>query len=186
MFILNTNDVGAALFAKGQKVESGIDLWHKRIGHVNYQRLQDLQSKHVVFGLPKFSGQKAQIWDVGEIAKQHRFPFSNERNRSWNKLDMIHADVGGPTQNVSLGGCFIRIGIWDALLARLTTNPPLRRSHSLPPSLSLPSLISPSLFCVCLCVWVCLNHRRHRRNRCRVHRRHHRNRIFRSHRCCRW
>ena len=36
MFILNTNDVGTALFAKGQKVESDIDLWHKRIGHVNY------------------------------------------------------------------------------------------------------------------------------------------------------
>ena len=47
MFILDTNDVGTAMFAKGQKVELDIDLWHKRIGHVNYQRLQDLQSKKV-------------------------------------------------------------------------------------------------------------------------------------------
>ena len=33
MFILDTNDVGTAMFAKGQKVEVDIDLWHKRIGH---------------------------------------------------------------------------------------------------------------------------------------------------------
>ena len=49
MFILDTNDVGTTTFAKGQKVESNIDFWHKRIGHVNYQSLQDLQGKQVVF-----------------------------------------------------------------------------------------------------------------------------------------
>ena len=45
MFILDSTDGGTAMFAKGQKIESDIDLRHKRIGHVNYQRLQDLQSK---------------------------------------------------------------------------------------------------------------------------------------------
>ena len=43
MFILDSTDGGTAMFAKGQKVKSDIDLWHKRIGHVNYQRLHDLQ-----------------------------------------------------------------------------------------------------------------------------------------------
>ena len=38
MFILDRNAVGTALFIKGQKVESDIDLWHNQIGHVNYQR----------------------------------------------------------------------------------------------------------------------------------------------------
>ena len=54
MFILDSTDGGTAMFATGQKAESDIDLWHKRIGHVNFQRLQELQSKQVVFGLPKF------------------------------------------------------------------------------------------------------------------------------------
>ena len=36
MFILNSTDGGTAMFVKGKKVESDIDLWHKRIGHVNY------------------------------------------------------------------------------------------------------------------------------------------------------
>ena len=61
MFILDTNDDGTTMFTKGEKVESDIDLWHKQIGHVNYQRLQDRQSKQVVLGLPKFSGWKAQF-----------------------------------------------------------------------------------------------------------------------------
>ena len=34
MFILDSSDGGTAMFAKGRKVESDIDLWHKRISHV--------------------------------------------------------------------------------------------------------------------------------------------------------
>jgi hypothetical protein len=66
IFILDYTDDGpdTALIAKGQKAESDIDLWHKRIGHVNYQRLQDLQTRQVVLGLPKFSGHKAQICEA--------------------------------------------------------------------------------------------------------------------------
>ena len=64
MFILDTNDVGTAMFAKGQKVESDINLWHKWIGHVNYQRPKDLQSKQVVFGLPKFSSRRVKFSTV--------------------------------------------------------------------------------------------------------------------------
>ena len=91
MFILDTNDVGIALFVKGQKVKSDIDLWHKRIGHLHYQR-------------QKFSGQRAHICEGCQLGKQHRLPFPNERNQSRNKLDLIHLDVWEPPQNVSLGG----------------------------------------------------------------------------------
>ena len=47
---------------------------------------------------------KAQICEACQLGKQHQLPFPNERNRSRNKLDLIHSDVWGPTQNVSLGG----------------------------------------------------------------------------------
>ena len=61
MFILNTNEVGTALFAKGEKVELGIDLWHKRFDHVNFTRLCEMQTKNVIFGLPKFGGRNSQV-----------------------------------------------------------------------------------------------------------------------------
>ena len=69
MFILDSTDDGTAMFAKGQKAKMDINLWHKRIGHVNYQWLQDMQSKQVVFGLPKFSGRNAQICEACQHGK---------------------------------------------------------------------------------------------------------------------
>ena len=42
------------MFAKGLETETSIELWHKRIGHINLQRLRAIQSKEVVIGLPPF------------------------------------------------------------------------------------------------------------------------------------
>ena len=64
MFILDTNDVGLIMYAKGQKVESNIELWHKRFNHINFPKLQDMQSNQVVSGLSKFSGQKGEICEA--------------------------------------------------------------------------------------------------------------------------
>jgi hypothetical protein len=33
MFILDTNNVFSAMYTRGQKVDTDIDLWHKRFGH---------------------------------------------------------------------------------------------------------------------------------------------------------
>ena len=51
MFILKTIEVKTAWFTKGQKVESDIDLLHKRFGHVNFSRLREMQTKKIVFRL---------------------------------------------------------------------------------------------------------------------------------------
>jgi hypothetical protein len=40
MFILNTNNDSTVIYARGQKVELDIDLWHKRFGHINFLQLQ--------------------------------------------------------------------------------------------------------------------------------------------------
>ena len=55
MFILETNDVENAMFAKEKKVKLNIDLWHKWFAHVKFPRLQEMQMKNIVFGLPNFS-----------------------------------------------------------------------------------------------------------------------------------
>ena len=76
------------MLPKGQKVESDIDLWQKRIGHINFYRLQELQVKQIVFVLPNFSGRKAQVREAYQLGKQHRIPFLNEQNRCRNKLNL--------------------------------------------------------------------------------------------------
>ena len=54
MFTLDVSmlDVKAALFAQGAGVVADVDIWHKRIGHVNEQRLRSMQSKQIVSGFP--------------------------------------------------------------------------------------------------------------------------------------
>ena len=76
-----------------KKVESDIDLWHKRFGHINFPQLSEMITKNIVFGLPKFSGRNGQVYEAWQLGSQHRLPFPNERNRSRNRLDLIHCDV---------------------------------------------------------------------------------------------
>ena len=55
MFILPSTEVKLAMFAKSLKVESDLNIWHKRIGHINLQKLQNMQTKGVILGLPSFT-----------------------------------------------------------------------------------------------------------------------------------
>ena len=52
----------------------------------------------------EYRGQYGQVCEACYLGKQHQLPFPNERNRSRNRLDVIHSDIWGPAQNVSLGG----------------------------------------------------------------------------------
>ena len=44
----------SAMFAKSMKADSNIELWHKRIGHINLNKLKAMQSKGIVIGLLTF------------------------------------------------------------------------------------------------------------------------------------
>ena len=43
------------MFAKGLKAKTDLNLWHKRIDYINLQKLQNMQLKRVVIGLPHFT-----------------------------------------------------------------------------------------------------------------------------------
>ena len=64
MFILEINEVGTTMFAKGQKVKSDIDVWHKQFSHVNFLQLREMQTKNIFFRLPKFSGWNYQVCEA--------------------------------------------------------------------------------------------------------------------------
>jgi hypothetical protein len=56
MFTLDVSmpEVEAAMFAQGARVVADMDIWHKRIGHVNEQRSKSMQNSKNFTGLPKF------------------------------------------------------------------------------------------------------------------------------------
>ena len=94
MFILELNEVKLAMFAKGLKPDTYIELWHKRIGHINLQKFKGMQSKGVVIGLPTFKEKEINgICVPCQFGKQHRHPSPKERNVSKGLLDVVHSDV---------------------------------------------------------------------------------------------
>ena len=54
MFILDSHEMKSVMFAKSTKVDSDIELWHKRIGHNNLNKVKAMKSKGVIIGLPTF------------------------------------------------------------------------------------------------------------------------------------
>ena len=54
MFILDSHDMKSAMYAKDQRANTDIELWHKRIGHINLQKLKGMQLKGVIIGFPTF------------------------------------------------------------------------------------------------------------------------------------
>jgi hypothetical protein len=71
---LETNNIDTIMYAKGQKVKMDIDLWHKRFGHIQFPRLQDMQLKQLVFGLSKFNTHKDKVCEACQLGKQHQLP----------------------------------------------------------------------------------------------------------------
>ncbi|MCO5595252.1 hypothetical protein L7F22_049292 [Adiantum nelumboides] len=108
MFSLNVNmpEMNAAMFAQGSGVVADVEIWHKRIGHANMQRLKLMQSKELVTSLPQFRVlEMHQVCAACQLGKQAKVSFPQERHVSRNMLEVIHFDVWGPTKNTSMGGC---------------------------------------------------------------------------------
>ena len=53
--MLDVTGVNTTMYAKGLKAEFDIELWHKRVGHVNLRKLRSMQTKGVVHGFPRFT-----------------------------------------------------------------------------------------------------------------------------------
>ena len=84
------------MYTKGLKTETSIELWHKRIGHINLQWFCAMQTKGVVIELPTFESKRVdRVCKACQLVKQHRLPFMKE---SKGFLDIIHSDVWGPAQ----------------------------------------------------------------------------------------
>ena len=97
MFILNSHEMKSSMFAKSRKADSDIELWHKRIGHINLNKLKPMRSKGVVIGLLTFKEKEIEgVCEACQFGKQHRNPFLKDQNVSKGLLDVVHSDVWGP------------------------------------------------------------------------------------------
>jgi hypothetical protein len=73
MFTLDVNmpEVNSMLFTHG-KGAGDIGIWHKRVGHVNLQRLKLMEKQKLVGGLPKFGAEEvmSDVCEACQLGKQ--------------------------------------------------------------------------------------------------------------------
>ncbi|MCO5600009.1 hypothetical protein L7F22_054117 [Adiantum nelumboides] len=108
MFTLDVNipEVNAVMFAHGSGVVADIEIWHKRIGHANVQRLKTMQSQELVTGLLVFKVVDMQkVCEACQFGKQAKASFLHDKHVNKNVLELVHSDVWGPAKTVSMGGC---------------------------------------------------------------------------------
>lgn len=79
-------------------------LWHRRLGHLNFQSLKHLQDNDMVHGLPLIQ-EASEICEGCAVGKQHRDSFPKEKAwRASKPLELIHLDVCGPMKVATHGG----------------------------------------------------------------------------------
>ena len=105
LYQLDGNVISNCAHASIATQESDLSSWHRRLGHINKETLISIQSKGMVNGLAIKGCDNEVACDGCLIGKQCResFPKRSE-NRAKDVLEIIHSDVCGPMENVSIGG----------------------------------------------------------------------------------
>lgn len=80
------------------------ELWHRRLGHVNSQYLNQMTSAVEGIKLSEKGDTSKSSCSVCCQGKQSRLPFTHVGTRSTEKLALVHTDICGPMEVMSMGG----------------------------------------------------------------------------------
>lgn len=84
--------------------KSDCTLWHRRLGHINFDCLISMSQEEAVGGLPVMQ-REHHVCEDCLTANQPRTPFKSiNKARRQEVLELIHADLSGPFPVPSLGG----------------------------------------------------------------------------------
>ncbi|CAL8154408.1 unnamed protein product [Prunus armeniaca] len=82
-----------------------MELWHRRLGHINFRDLLKLSKNECVRGLPNLSSKSAGVCGACQLGKQVKSAHKSISYISMSQpLDLLHMDLVGPIQTESIGG----------------------------------------------------------------------------------
>lgn len=95
-----SGNIGTCMISREEK---SAFLWHRRLGHINYQSLKKMRDG-AVSGI-EFKDDDTEIknCDVCARGKQARLPFKQSETKSTRSLELIHSDLCGPMETQSIG-----------------------------------------------------------------------------------
>jgi hypothetical protein len=81
------------------------ELWHQRLGHLNFIDMLEIASKEIVKDLPKVEKTGKGICGSCQLGKQTRAAHKKTSCiHTSRNLELLHMDLMGPTRTASLGG----------------------------------------------------------------------------------
>ena len=97
-------EADSAHAAQSSTTNGAMELWHRRLGHLNVRSVGLLQS--MVSGMDLGKGESPMSFCEGCVqGKQHRAPFPKDAGtRASKPLEIVHSDVCGPMRTTSFGG----------------------------------------------------------------------------------
>ena len=104
MDIRNSNNV-YILENENQCYLSMVDeswLWHRRLGHLNFDNLVRISKKETVRDLPKIVKPLNLVCKHCQHGKQARVSFKTKEHMTSHPLEIVHIDLCGPTRTKSL------------------------------------------------------------------------------------
>jgi hypothetical protein len=83
---------------QSQSVQEAL-LWHRRLGHVNFQSLHEMSKARLVFGLPR-----ALSCNICQIGKQAKRKFPKSAMTTTKPFQLVHNDMCGPFETPAHNG----------------------------------------------------------------------------------
>src|SRR5579862_2626667 len=95
----------ASIVSNHVSMDEQIELWHERLGHVNFRDLRTLGKFNCVRGLPKLGKKANGICGPCQQGKQTKSMHKKGKYLTTKEpLELLHMDLMGPMQTKSLGG----------------------------------------------------------------------------------
>jgi hypothetical protein len=80
----------SAYVDKTRKNET-MDLWHARLGHVNYHKLKVMMNKSLVKGLPQLECREDSVCAGCQYGKAHQLPYQESKFSAKEPLELVHS-----------------------------------------------------------------------------------------------
>jgi hypothetical protein len=79
-------------------------LWHKRLGHINFDNLIQVNKKAAIRDLPTIKNLSGSVCKQCQHGKQTRVRFKTKEYSTTKPLEIVHTDVCGPMRTKGLKG----------------------------------------------------------------------------------
>ena len=104
VYVLSAESTYESAYVDKSQKNGTANLWHARLGHVDYLKLEVIMEKSMRKGLPQLEVKTDVVCAGCQYGKAHQLPYKESKFRAKKPLELIHSDVFGPVKQASISG----------------------------------------------------------------------------------